>query len=489
MRTRLKSFLERSRWFGGKGREFDIVKTRRLALPGPEDDPDSRSGSDRTVVVELVTLEYADTGERDIYQVPVAYFDEDQSALHHALIGTWEDEDLGPVWAYDALHDHAATPLWLCGFAQARSSRDLVFHRVGEPELDTESRSTVLTGEQSNSSVKFGDASLMKVFRRVTPGVNPDVEILAALTEAGNEHVAALYGWVEARSPGAPQHDDHHDQHDDHDEQHEPEEVLQLGILQQFLRTASDGWDLALASLRNLYGSAELSAAEAGGDFAAEAHRLGFAVAEMHESLAGCFPTEEWDREHLGELADAMSRRLEAAAAAVPDIAPHVAGLHGVFDAVRHVRHPVLAQRVHGDLHLGQTLRTVKNWKIIDFEGEPAKPLRERRRPDSPWRDVAGMLRSFDYAAELSRMDQEQAFGESADLVAERGREWSERNIGAFLDGYHEFSGTTVEDPAQALLNAYSADKAVYETVYEARNRPVWLPIPLAALSRLAGPA
>jgi maltokinase len=465
VKQQMKAFIERSRWFGGKGRAFEVTGSRRLRLPGGETDPETG----RTVVVELVSLKYPDAEQVDLYQVPVAYYSAEQVMLHHALIGQWDDEELGPVWGYDALHDHAATPLWLHAFLAGGSTDDVVFHRVGEPELDHDARSTLLTGEQSNSSVAFGDESLMKLFRRVTPGQNPDIEILAALTEAGNEHVAALYGWVDTTVGGDA-----------------GGEVLQLGILQQFLRTASDGWELALASLRNLYADDELSAREAGGDFASEAHRLGIAVAEMHESLASSFSTEQWDRERLGALADAMSGRLEAAVAVVPQLEDHAPGLHALFDAVRHIDRPVTAQRVHGDLHLGQTLRTVKNWKIIDFEGEPAKSLEERRRPDSAWRDVAGMLRSFDYAAEVSRMDQEQAAGDASHRAADRGQEWAERNETAFLTGYQEASGGGID---QVLVSAYAADKAVYEAVYEARNRPGWLPIPLAALSRLAAPA
>jgi maltokinase len=307
----------------------------------------------------------------------------------------------------------------------------------------------------------------MKVFRRVTAGVNPDVEILAALTEAGNEHVPALYGWVEAPAG-------------------QGEELLQLGILQQFLRTASDGWDLALASLRNLYAEAVEHPGQAGGDFAAEAHRLGVAVADLHTTMSDAFPVERWDRGHLAGLADSMSARLEEAISVVPGIEPHAPGLHGLFDAVRHLTEPVVAHRVHGDLHLGQTLRTVKNWKIIDFEGEPAKPLAERRRPDSPWRDVAGMLRSFDYAAELSRIDHTEATGDADEQTRERARTWAARNVRAFLTGYRQASGAAIDE---TLLTAYAADKAVYEAVYEARNRPSWLPVPLDAIGRLvSGP-
>jgi maltokinase len=460
MKDQLREYIATARWFGGKGRDFKVTGTRRLRLRRREEGDGSLPFL--AVSVELVTIEYADGGS-DLYQVPVVYYDEERPVLEHALLGTWDDPDLGSVVAYDALHDHAAMPLWLRAFAEGGTRGELEFHRVGDPELDLGARSTLFTGEQSNSSVAFGDSALMKLFRRITPGKNPDIEILAALTEAGNEHVASLYGWVDTTD--------------------EDGRLYQLGILQQFLKTASDGWELALTSLRNLYADGTVSASEAGGDFAAEAHRLGVAVAEMHESLAGAFPTETWDQARVGELADTMSRRLDEALPVVPELEPLASGLHAHFDAVRHLDSPVVAQRVHGDLHLGQTLRTVRNWKIIDFEGEPAKSLEERRRADSPWRDVAGMVRSFDYAAELSRIDHEQATGDADENDQQLAREWAERNVGAFLDGYREASPAPVDD---VLLAAYAADKAVYEAVYEARNRPAWLPIPMAALTRLA---
>ncbi|HEX8780647.1 MAG TPA: hypothetical protein VF728_05715, partial [Nocardioides sp.] len=146
----------------------------------------------------------------------------------------------------------------------------------------------------------------------------------------------------------------------------------------------------------------------------------------------------------------------------------------------------VPVQTVHGDLHLGQTLRTVRGWKIVDFEGEPAKPLHERVKPDSPWRDVAGMLRSFDYApqvvAHTSFPEGEGSDEQAGDQRAYRAGEWSQRNQEAFLAAY---AGRDMTDDEQVLLSAYVADKAVYEAVYEARNRPGWVSIPLRALARL----
>jgi maltokinase len=140
---------------------------------------------------------------------------------------------------------------------------------------------------------------------------------------------------------------------------------------------------------------------------------------------------------------------------------------------------------VHGDLHLGQTLRTVKGWKIVDFEGEPAKPLAERVLPDSPWRDVAGMLRSFDYAPRVAERTAAGADDTGAAQRSFRAAEWAERNCSAFLAAY--VGDRELSDDEGILLDAYVADKAVYETVYEARNRPTWVPVPLTAIERLAG--
>ncbi len=458
--AKLAAYLPTARWYAGKGREVEIHSVRRLTMPG---------AGDPAVRVFVIEVTSPDGKGRDHYQVPLSYYAEPREDLAHALIGSWTDEELGTVHAYDAVHDHHAMALWLHGFIDRGEDGDdpdaVRFRVVGEPDLDPEARSTLLSGEQSNSSVFFGEAAMMKLFRRVTPGVNPDIEILRALTEAESEHVATLFGWMEA---------------DGGDNSGEP---LQLGILQQFLTTASDGWGLALASLRTLFADDETTARSSGGDFAGEAHRLGVAVAEVHEAMAHAFGTEQWGESDLAVLADAMLGRLEAASSAVPEVAELAPSLRPLLDAVRSVPGPVSIQRVHGDLHLGQTLRTVRGWKLIDFEGEPAKPLEERRRPDSPWRDVAGMLRSFDYAAEAGLRDRVDAVGDDDQTAGEDAREWASRNTNAFLTGYDE---VWVEDLDEALLTAYAVDKAVYEAVYEARNRPAWLPIPLAALRRLA---
>jgi maltokinase len=463
----LAAYIQHARWFGGKGRAMRVSDVHRLPWLDPE--PDAKAPHVR---VELVTVEYADSGgpATELYQLPLAHYPEPQERLAHASVGDWTDEELGQVHVYDALHDRAATGQWLAAFDRGDRSDALVFHRLEGHDLDLDVHSALFSGEQSNSSVRFGEDSLMKVFRKVTPGRNPDIEIHEALTRTENEHVAALYGWVEHPA-------------------HDADEPLQLAMLSQLLRTASDGWDLAVASVRDLFAEADLHASEVGGDFAAEAHRLGAATAEVHQVLAEQFPVQTWGADDLRSLSEAMRRRLDEAVAVVPDLAPHRAGLERTFAAVAEIGDPVPVQRIHGDYHLGQTLREVRGWRIVDFEGEPAKPLAERVRPDSRWRDVAGMLRSFDYAAHAVESDVE----DHGPQIEYRAREWSERNRAAFLSGYLGIEEGTPESPvghleptARVLLRAYVADKAVYEAVYEARNRPTWLAIPLQAIASLA---
>jgi maltokinase len=453
VKDQIAAFLGNQRWFAGKGLTFEVVEVRRLAtLPGPPD-----------VTVELVTVQ-TENGQQTTYQLPLAHYDEEQDRIGHAHVGTWETEDGAVTHAYDAAHCRDAMGLYLHAFADGRHVPGLTFHRIAGHELDLDVHSTLFSGEQSNSSVAFGDDSLLKLFRKVSAGVNPDIEIHEALTEAGSTHVAALYGWLE----GSPVDSGRSGQR------------LQLAMLQQFLKTASDGWELALNSVRNLFAEGDLHADEVGGDFEGESHRLGVAVAEVHRVLRQHFPTQRLD---VAAVAAAMNGRLDRALDDVPELKAHEPILREAFDALGGVRADQVAQRVHGDLHLGQTLRTSLGWKLVDFEGEPAKPLEERLQPDSAWRDVAGMLRSFDYAARSMNQDFEHTEEEAAQL-AYRGDEWVTRNSNAFLEGYAEELGPR-SDEDEVLVRAYLADKAVYEVLYEARNRPGWIGIPLAAIDRL----
>jgi maltokinase len=460
-------YLARTRWFGGKGRPFAVTGVRTVGeVPG-------RVADSPRVVIHLVEVGYGDVPDgaadaAELYQVPLSYYEYPQGRLDHAFVGWWEDPEHGWVHAYDALHDREAMACWLRSFDEAAAQEHgstvdpetmLTFHRLPGHDLDREATSTLFTGEQSNSSVAFGEDALMKVFRKVTPGVNPDVAVHEVLTRAGSDHVATLYGWLDMHDP-------------------DTDSVIQLAMLQQFLRTAIDGWDMALGSVRSLFADPELHANESGGDFAGEATRLGEALRELHDTLRESFGTETAD---AAGLAAQMGERLAAAETVVPRLSEHRGSLSAV-----HARLAGLGQievhRIHGDLHLGQTLRTSKGWKVVDFEGEPAKPLAERLLPDSPWRDVAGMLRSFDYAPHAVERDRgDDDLADAAQLHV-RADEWTHRAANHFLTAY---AGGALTDEQQILLDAYVADKAVYETVYETRNRPTWVDIPLQAVARI----
>jgi len=449
----LHEWLPKHRWFPGKGRAFDVADVQSTDWLR-EEEPRTR--------IELVSLRYAD-GVVDTYQVPLEYRREPAEHLAHAFVG--EIDDGGQrLWVYDALHDKEVTGAWIRGMHDEKRLDRVRFRRErATHDFPVDEASLVIGAEQSNTSLVYGDAVILKVFRRALAGLNPDVELHHALAEAGSTDVAALLGWLEGswtdpvtgeRVSGT------------------------LAMAQEFLRSATGGWELALTSVRDLYAEADLHADEVGGDFAAEAHRLGAATASVHADLARTLGAGELTPEDLATVAKGMRERLGEAAAAVTGLAEHADALAAAYDDLASYDGLVQVQRVHGDLHLGQAMRALSGWKIIDFEGEPARPLAERQAPSSPLRDVAGMLRSFDYAARHLLVER------SDPRLEYRAVEWAERNREAFCDGYAEASSRDPRaDPV--LLRAFETDKVVYEVLYEARNRPSWLPIPMAAVERL----
>ncbi|GJF05162.1 maltokinase N-terminal cap-like domain-containing protein [Pseudonocardia sp. D17] len=444
----LADWIPQQRWSGAKGREVgsvSVVASTPLPIEGLDVDH---------VVAEV---EFTDGGPAAHFQVLAAYRTDVGGELEHATIGA-----LGGRIVYDGLWDPAVTKWLYEAVRNGCTVGDLRF--VPEPgvELAPGPPGRVLGVEQSNTSVVYGERSILKLFRRVAAGGNPDLELHRALRAAGGTEVATLQGAVEGVLHG---------------------EVAVLGMLQDYASNSAEGWAMALASVRDLLAEADLRADEVGGDFAAEANRLGQTIAVLHGDLARALGTAERD---TAEVAAAMRARLTVAATDVPALAPHTAAIRAVYDEFATLPGLLPAQRVHGDLHLGQVLRTPLGWLVIDFEGEPATPLELRVRPDSPLRDVAGMLRSFDYAANHQLLDADAT--EPDPQRQWRAAEWAERNRSAFLDGYAARSET---DPrAQALvLRAYELDKAVYEVVYETRNRPTWAPIPLNAIVRILAPS
>ncbi|MCW0215151.1 MAG: aminoglycoside phosphotransferase [Pseudonocardia sp.] len=439
----LPEYLTRQRWFAAKGRPVSAVSVASVT-------PLVESG-ELLLDLCLLRIDFGDSPAPDHYQLLVGRRSEPAPDLEYATIGA-----VGDRIAYDAMWDQDATRWLLNAIRESRSAGDVRF--VPEPgaEIPADMPGRILGVEQSNTSVAYGDRSILKLFRRIAPGLNPDLELHRALRRVGSEQVAGLQGAVEGLLDGRP---------------------ATLGMLQDFAGNSAEGWAMALASVRDLFAEADLYASEVGGDFAGEAQRLGETVAIVHKELAEALGTGTRDGAELGS---ALTARLAVAAAQVPDLEAFVPGIRAVYESLSG---PVPTQRVHGDLHLGQTLRTPYGWLILDFEGEPSSSLAERTRPDSPLRDVAGMLRSFDYAAYHQVARTGASEGEEHQLQ-QRADEWASRNRAAFCDGYAAGAGADPREQ-ETVLKAFELDKAVYEVVYETRSRPTWAPIPLGSIARL----
>ncbi|MYR41539.1 maltokinase [Streptomyces sp. SID5910] len=439
----LREWLPRQRWFAGKGRPvtgFTLVAATEL-LPA-----DARLGLFHVVVrahQPLVPALGSPEQPGDCYQLLIGVREALPPRLAPALIGHVTEGPLAGRTAYDALYDTRPAEVLLEALRSRARVGGLRFERDPDQEIRTGLVPRLMTAEQSNSSVVYGDTFILKLLRRIVPGINPDLELPLALAREGCPRVPAPTGWMVADLTG---------------------QTWVLGVLQPYVQGATDGWELALRELAK------------GEDFAAEARALGRATAEVHTALARALPTVTLGHSQLRPLVDGMLTRLEEAVHAVPALLPHAPGLRTAFTALADLAgegRTWTAQRVHGDLHLGQCLRSPSGqWSLIDFEGEPAKPLAERRLPQPAARDVAGMLRSFDYAAH------------SAEAPVPG---WAETCRAAYCTGYAEAGGFDPRtDPV--LLRAFETDKAVYEVVYEARHRPDWLPVPLSAVRRLAMP-
>jgi maltokinase len=425
----LREWLPRQRWFAGKGRPV----TDLTLLSVTELHPGCLH-----VLLRADCTGRSPTAEPgyDCYQLLLGTGEFVSSRVSPAVLGRASEGPLAGLLVYDALQNPRSASLLLERLRTPGTAGALRFERDRRVTIPTGLAPRLLEAEQSNSSLVYGDAYILKVFRRVRPGINPDLEVPWALVRQGCTCVPAPVAWFRTSSPWA----------------------ATLGVLQPFLHGAADGWTQALAALA------------AGREFTEEAYELGRATAEVHLALAAAFPVDPQGRPDTGPLTAGMVERLRDATHAVPELLPYAHGLRSAFTELAALDTPRPAQRIHGDLHLGQVLRAERRWHVIDFEGEPARPLPERRRPQSPVRDVAGMLRSFDYAAHARRPWQP---------------EWALRCRKAYCAGYAAEAGW---DPRAepALLRAYETDRAVYEVLYEARHRPDWLPVPMAAIARLA---
>ncbi|MFN8077127.1 MAG: 1,4-alpha-glucan branching protein GlgB [Kineosporiaceae bacterium] len=468
----LAVWLPKRRWFlGGSDPSLRLTRAGGLLL---RDDADG-------VGVETFLVTAHVGGTATTYQVPLTYRDVPVPELDHALIGVLDDDRRGPRWIYDAPHDPAFVHEWvqlLVDEAEAEAPEGAHLGRVlgtrqpNSAEPDPLAASQVLRGEQSNTSIILargtGTPAIVKLFRVLQPGDNPEVMIASALAGAGCERVPQTMGWWQATWPG-------------------PSDTTvsgQLGVVAEFVGDAEDAWRVACRAV------------DEGRSFAEEARALGRATAEVHAALARSLPTVPADAGQMRRIASSLQGRVTWAAGQAPVLAAVADAAEAVVTQVREVRTAGMLQQIHGDYHLGQVLHSPsRGWLLLDFEGEPLRPLPERTAPDLPLRDVAGMLRSFDYAAvhalargrgsaDAPSTASDPATGQAATVQADQARGWAEEARAAFLSGYSAASG---EDPLadDRLLQALELDKALYEVVYETRHRPDWVEVPLAALHRL----
>jgi maltokinase len=437
------------RWFGGKSR--DVLDARVL-------DAGIAPGGPPVLGFAVVEVRYG-LQSHDLYHLPLGFRPASEG---------WRESVIAETdgWTvYDALADHqlvreivglmrTGTTLRLDEAAIVFWGADGLTARTGEiGEIRP------MGAEQSNSSVVIDESLALKLYRRIEPGVNPELELLRFLTERGFEHIAALEGFISYEG--------------------RPLETT-LAIMQRFVPSRGDGWELALDTI-----------ADDPGWMPAHARRLGEVTALLHNVLGSDatdphFAPEEPSAESLALLSASIDEEIEQLFMTLPDTEA-LAPLHGRGEEVRdrlraltHVGNVGKVIRHHGDYHLGQALWTdEEDWLLLDFEGEPARGVPERRRKRSPLRDVAGMLRSFAYAASAA--------------VLQRGVEppagWEDACRAGFLEGYLEVVDPTLlpsgEQGIERLLTVFELEKAVYELRYELGNRPDWVGIPVAGIQRM----
>jgi len=444
----LSEWLLGRRWFGSKAQDVAHVGVLDSIALG-----NGRPG----LVLALVEARFP-TGAHSIYQLLFGLRPESEG---------WNEgriADIGGETVYDALSDPQASAK-LAGLLAEQATvqgetATVEFHwpaAIDPPNRDSTVRA--MGAEQSNSSVVFDERHVLKAFRRLEAGDNPELEMLRFLTQRGFPNIAELVGWFDYTG-----------------------ELMDatLGVVQRFVAGGRDGWELALDEI-----GTEPEA------FIARMTELGAVIGRMHSALGSdssdpAFAPEEPSQESTSIITATIDEQIERLFVDLPsgneDLAPIIHRGEEVRDRLSLLSHIGASGKLirhHGDLHLGQTLLSTDRWIVLDFEGEPARPLLERRRKRSPLRDVAGMLRSFAYAASASELQR--------DVTAPEG--WEDRAREAFLSGYFASVDSSLLPPGEAnartLLTIFELEKAVYELRYELNNRPNWVRIPVAGIARL----
>jgi trehalose synthase-fused probable maltokinase len=479
----LGAYIAHQRWAGAHGRTIERTEVVDAAVIQP---------ASPLLLHTLTAVTFTD-GLTTRYALPLSVRDIGDPLAERApdFLIAWPDAPR-TLLLFDAIGD----PLyieWLLDSVRAQrvlttTSGEIRFSCPDAAALDTGSLSSVrhLRVEQSNTSVEVGDALFLKHMRRVEPGPSQELEMSDALAAAGFTHIAPLLGravWASGADPPSP-----------------------LVLVQPFLHNSTEGWALALTSLRDLYAVAEgMGPTDAAGRraavddqdaaFVAESRRLGQVVAEMHLALAlatagSAMTPAPLTHASLAQWADTMTAELDSLLArddATLDLLRRVrARVISHFDQIRSLPPGGLLTRIHGDLHLGQLLRVDTGWVVLDFEGEPDRTPEQRRELTTPLRDVAAMLRSFDYAAAAAIAERTAPGSDEAKGLVGFGDAWADANRDAFWSAYLEAIGShpvlPKPGPSQVLRRAFEFQKAVYEIGYELGHRPAWVEIPLRFL-------
>jgi trehalose synthase-fused probable maltokinase len=454
VRPALADWIAQQRWFGSSAEHPVLSRIGMWSLI----DHRHQVGLETHLILD-------ESGSAPVlYQVPLSFRSSPLLGGDRALIER-ASIDGTSVYIYDAPHDPAYTRALLGLMLDEEIEPGQSYHEAeaeGHHALTSSdirvTDSHVLRGEQSNTSIiydlvhpngKPAQPVICKVFRAISDGQNPDVVVQSALSDAGSRLVPRAVGNVTGvwRDP----------------RQLTGRARGHLAFAQEFIPEVEDAWRVALR------------AADAGESFAQHARSLGEATAQVHTELARLFPVREAAPDDIRTIMASMRERSAQAVTEVPALAAERDAVERVFRLAEAAEWPAF-QRIHGDYHLGQVLAVPgRGWVLLDFEGEPLRPLAERSEPDVTLRDVAGMLRSFDYVAGT--------YAQSANAAAVS--EWSHVARDAFLDGYISRSGRDLR-AQRALLDAFELDKALYEVSYEARNRPDWVSIPVNAIRYLA---
>jgi maltose alpha-D-glucosyltransferase/alpha-amylase len=512
----LPVYLRESRWFRGKARQITSVGVgRHIEVPVGDGD----------VLVTLVEVRYLDA-DPEHYVLPLAYADGDRAReISAASPASVILSRAGGGVLYDAMADEAFVNALVDGMGRKKRWRGVRAELVGsrtrafaelrgeEPSL----RATVLRAEQSNTSVNLGDRLLFKLFRKAEIGLNPDLELGRFITEkTGFPRVPQLAGGLELRA--------------------RHQEPITVGVLHQFVPSEGDAWTFTLNALNRFFERAVVSSThlseaelipvtlpelarleppaileESAGGYMAQSRLLGRRTAELHLALSSeredpAFVPEVFTGHYRRSIYqslrngarttfDLLRRRLSSLPENVREEARAVLALEEPLlkqaRALMDRKIPMARFRIHGDYHLGQVLYTGKDFVIVDLEGEPSRSLSERRFKRSPLRDLAGMIRSFEYAAEYAVRNGPMR---PEDIPALRpwARLWQRWASASFLRGYFEAAGDATYLPKgseafAAMLDFYLLDKAIYELRYELNNRPEWVPIPLEGIRRLVG--